>query len=76
MIVSGFPSIFVGFWAVMKAFSEENSKQMELECTWMRESNIDWIIQVPSCIVLIVNLTFLIRIMFVSCQQRRRSTRQ
>lgn len=44
---------------------------MELECTWMRESNIDWIIQVPSCIVLIVNLTFLIRIMFVSWQRRR-----
>lgn len=39
---------------------------MELECSWMRESNIDWIIHVPSCIVLIVNLTFLIRIMFVS----------
>lgn len=43
---------------------------MELECTWMRESNMDWIIQVPSCIVLIVNLTFLIRIMFVSCRHR------
>lgn len=39
---------------------------MELECTWMRESNIDWFIQIPACIVLIVNLTFLIRIMFVS----------
>lgn len=62
----GFPSIFIGFWAVVKAFSEENVKQKELECSWMRESNTDWIIQAPACIVLIINLTFLIRIMFVS----------
>lgn len=63
---AGFPSIFVGFWAVFKAFSDENSKQMELECSWMRESNLDWIIQVPACVVLVVNLVFLIRIMWVS----------
>lgn len=62
----GFPSIFVGFWAVFKAFSStESSKQIELECSWMRESQLDWIIQAPACIVLIINLIFLIRIMFV-----------
>lgn len=35
-------------------------------CSWMRESNIDWIIQGPACAVLIINLVFLVRIMWVS----------
>lgn len=39
----------------------------------MRESNSDWIIQAPACIVLIINLTFLIRIMFVSRSTMRLS---
>lgn len=56
----------MGFWAVFKAFSEDSLRQQELECSWMRESNIDWIIQAPAFIVLIINVVFLIRIMFVS----------
>lgn len=35
-------------------------------CSWMRESNIDWIIQGPACAVLIINLIFLVRIMWAS----------
>lgn len=36
-------------------------------CTWMRESYLDWIIQIPECIAIIINLIFLIKIMWVSC---------
>ncbi|XP_070501331.1 diuretic hormone receptor-like isoform X1 [Chironomus tepperi] len=78
-----FPSIFVGFWTIFKAFAtdadNENVRLTEditttvsttetesrLVCSWMRESNIDWIIQGPACAVLIINLIFLVRIMWV-----------
>uniref|UniRef100_A0A182PN92 G-protein coupled receptors family 2 profile 2 domain-containing protein n=1 Tax=Anopheles epiroticus TaxID=199890 RepID=A0A182PN92_9DIPT len=39
--------------------------QLEIECSWMRESVVDWIFQGPVCAVLIINLVFLIRIMWV-----------
>lgn len=42
------------------------SFQMDIECTWMRETNIDWIFQGPACAVLLINLIFLFRIMWVS----------
>jgi hypothetical protein len=64
----GFPSVIVGFWAVFKAFAthDKGSKEAAIECEWMRETNHDWIIKAPACLVLIINLIFLIRIMFVS----------
>lgn len=40
--------------------------QLQIECSWMRESVVDWIFQGPVCAVLIINLVFLIRIMWVS----------
>lgn len=40
--------------------------QPDIECSWMRETSIDWIFQGPSCAVLIINLIFLLRIMWVS----------
>lgn len=40
--------------------------QLEIECTWMRETAIDWIFQGPSCAVLLINLMFLFRIMWVN----------
>lgn len=40
--------------------------QVEKECIWMQESHVDWIFQGPACAVLIINLIFLIRIMWVS----------
>lgn len=39
---------------------------VEKECIWMQESHVDWIFQGPACAVLIINLIFLIRIMWVS----------
>jgi 7 transmembrane receptor (Secretin family) len=81
----GFPSVFVGFWTILKAFTidsdNDNLKQLDdvtsntssnenvdskFVCSWMRESNIDWIIQGPAFAVLIINLIFLVRIMWVS----------
>lgn len=32
----------------------------------MRETNLDWIFQGPACAVLVINLIFLFRIMWVS----------
>ncbi|CAO1350277.1 unnamed protein product [Diamesa serratosioi] len=70
----GFPAVFVVIWSVCKAFTLEfdvvstgtsamASKHMM--CTWMRESYLDWIIQIPECIAIIINLIFLIKIMWV-----------
>lgn len=42
------------------------SFQLEIECSWMREQQIDWIIHGPSLVVLAINCVFLIRIMWVS----------
>ncbi|XP_055607233.1 diuretic hormone receptor-like isoform X2 [Uranotaenia lowii] len=66
----GGPLVFVGAWAIAKSFysmepSLEHPNKLEIECSWMRESHIDWIIQGPSCAVLIINLIFLLRIMWV-----------
>ncbi|XP_058836964.1 diuretic hormone receptor-like isoform X1 [Topomyia yanbarensis] len=64
----GGPGIFVVVWAIAKgiAISGQNSvATLEIECSWMRESVVDWIFQGPVCAVLIINLVFLIRIMWV-----------
>ncbi|XP_050074580.1 diuretic hormone receptor-like isoform X1 [Anopheles maculipalpis] len=66
----GGPLIFVGAWAIAKPFfgssaNLEHPNKLEIECSWMRESHIDWIIQGPSCAVLVINLIFLLRIMWV-----------
>lgn len=39
--------------------------QFDIQCSWMSESPIDWIYQGPTCGVLIINLIFLLRIMWV-----------
>ncbi|XP_041675669.1 diuretic hormone receptor isoform X5 [Drosophila eugracilis] len=39
--------------------------KLEIDCAWMRESHIDWIFKVPASLALLVNLVFLIRIMWV-----------
>uniref|UniRef100_A0A1Q3FK52 Diuretic hormone receptor n=1 Tax=Culex tarsalis TaxID=7177 RepID=A0A1Q3FK52_CULTA len=69
----GGPLIFVGAWALTKPFyltdatvpTAEHPSKLEIECSWMRESHIDWIIQGPTCTVLVINLIFLLRIMWV-----------
>ena len=43
------------------------NKQIQIEgCPWMQETHVDWIFQGPVCVVLIINLIFLLRIMWVS----------
>ncbi|XP_055309705.1 diuretic hormone receptor-like isoform X2 [Sitodiplosis mosellana] len=65
----GGPAVFVLSWAIIKAFAVETKNLtvdgLEIECTWMRETNIDWIFQGPACAVLLINLIFLFRIMWV-----------
>ncbi|XP_055531604.1 diuretic hormone receptor-like isoform X2 [Wyeomyia smithii] len=70
MLVEGGPLVFVVAWAITKSLYStdshaEHPNKLEIECSWMRESHIDWIIQGPSCAVLIINLLFLLRIMWV-----------
>lgn len=68
--ILGGPAVFVLFWSIVKIFTtddeSEKPKKLDLECSWMRESLADWIIQAPACTVLIINLIFLIKIMWVS----------
>ncbi|XP_058830749.1 diuretic hormone receptor-like isoform X2 [Topomyia yanbarensis] len=66
----GGPVIFVVAWAITKSLYSSDAPpeipvKLEIECSWMRESHIDWIIQGPTCAVLIINLIFLLRIMWV-----------
>lgn len=42
------------------------ASQFDIGCPWMHETPVDWIFQGPVCAVLIINLIFLLRIMWVS----------
>ncbi|KAG4067592.1 hypothetical protein HA402_005364 [Bradysia odoriphaga] len=74
----GGPALFVLSWAIIKAFTAENENLdgLAIECTWMRETNIDWIFQGPACAVLIINLIFLCRIMWVLITKLRSANTQ
>ncbi|XP_055628371.1 diuretic hormone receptor-like isoform X2 [Toxorhynchites rutilus septentrionalis] len=64
----GGPGVFVVLWVIAKGIAisgQDRSAALEIECSWMRESLVDWIFQGPVCAVLIINLVFLIRIMWV-----------
>ncbi|ALC42536.1 Dh44-R1 [Drosophila busckii] len=62
----GGPALFVVSWALAKAFTVDyGHTEYEINCPWMEETNVDWIFQGPVCAVLIINLTFLLRIMWV-----------
>ncbi|TDG41390.1 hypothetical protein AWZ03_012194 [Drosophila navojoa] len=64
----GGPALFVVTWAVAKGLTvnyNSNAEKYDINCPWMEETNVDWIFQGPVCTVLIINLTFLLRIMFV-----------
>uniref|UniRef100_A0A182FFC8 G-protein coupled receptors family 2 profile 2 domain-containing protein n=1 Tax=Anopheles albimanus TaxID=7167 RepID=A0A182FFC8_ANOAL len=64
----GGPAIFVILWAIAKGITlsgQGKADTLQIECSWMRESVVDWIFQGPVCAVLIINLVFLIRIMWV-----------
>ncbi|XP_021696796.1 diuretic hormone receptor isoform X1 [Aedes aegypti] len=64
----GGPGVFVIMWVIAKGITISGLDQattLEIDCSWMRESTVDWIFQGPVCAVLIINLVFLIRIMWV-----------
>ncbi|XP_062709819.1 diuretic hormone receptor [Aedes albopictus] len=64
----GGPGVFVVLWVIAKGITISGLDQattLEIDCSWMRESTVDWIFQGPVCAVLIINLVFLIRIMWV-----------
>ncbi|KAM8713057.1 hypothetical protein ACLKA7_013383 [Drosophila subpalustris] len=66
----GCPAVCILFWSIAKAFApppenEENPNDLVIECVWMRETNIDWIFKVPASFAILINLVFLIRIMWV-----------
>ncbi|XP_039441643.1 diuretic hormone receptor-like isoform X1 [Culex pipiens pallens] len=64
----GGPGVFVVVWAIAKGIAisgQERATSLEIDCSWMRESVVDWIFQGPVCAVLIINLVFLVRIMWV-----------
>ncbi|XP_052839503.1 LOW QUALITY PROTEIN: diuretic hormone receptor [Drosophila gunungcola] len=65
----GCPAICILVWSIAKTFAphleNEHFNGLEIECAWMRESHIDWIFKGPASLALLVNLVFLIRIMWV-----------
>nr|XP_032292526.1 diuretic hormone receptor isoform X2 [Drosophila virilis] len=65
----GCPALCILFWSIAKAFAShlenEHFNGLEIECTWMRESHIDWIFKGPASLAILINLVFLIRIMWV-----------
>ncbi|EDW74263.1 uncharacterized protein Dwil_GK21476 [Drosophila willistoni] len=62
----GGPALFVITWAVAKSLTVSlHTEKYDINCPWMEETNVDWIFQGPVCLVLIINLTFLLRIMWV-----------
>ncbi|KAH8280484.1 hypothetical protein KR018_007967 [Drosophila ironensis] len=65
----GCPAICILVWSIAKAFAphldNEHFIGLEIDCAWMRESHIDWIFKGPASLALLINLVFLIRIMWV-----------
>ncbi|XP_059620358.1 diuretic hormone receptor [Phlebotomus argentipes] len=77
----GAPALFVITWAVVKGIASNShalqvapNNKLEIDCTWMRESKIDYIFQVPACLVLLINCIFLSRIMWVLITKLRSAT--
>lgn len=62
----GGPAVFVTIWAIAKGVTTSFIRpQIDIGCPWMHETVVDWIFQGPVCVVLIMNLIFLLRIMWV-----------
>ncbi|KAG5865866.1 hypothetical protein JTB14_004913 [Gonioctena quinquepunctata] len=60
----GLPLIFVVVWAIVKCFVTLN-KHSANSCRWFVYHPVDWIFQAPTVIVLLLNLVFLMCIMWV-----------
>ncbi|XP_037903274.1 diuretic hormone receptor isoform X2 [Hermetia illucens] len=63
----GGPAVFVFIWVIAKGLTtaQFSSEKLNIECPWMHDTPVDWIFQGPACTVLIINLIFLLRIMWV-----------
>ncbi|XP_055918195.1 diuretic hormone receptor isoform X1 [Eupeodes corollae] len=85
----GCPAVIVIAWSVAKIYSPPleterfngvspliGSLKLEIECSWMRESHIDWIFQGPASLVILLNLIFLFRIMWVLITKLRSANTQ
>ncbi|KAL9915531.1 diuretic hormone receptor isoform X2 [Glossina fuscipes] len=63
----GGPAVFIIIWTIAKGLTLSHEKE-EIEimgCPWMHETHVDWIFQGPVCAVLLINLIFLLIIMWV-----------
>ncbi|KAH8390923.1 hypothetical protein KR215_002034 [Drosophila sulfurigaster] len=65
----GCPAVCILVWSIAKVFAphreNEHFNGLEIECSWMLESQIDWIFKGPTVFAILTNLVFLIRIMWV-----------
>ncbi|XP_055309678.1 diuretic hormone receptor-like isoform X2 [Sitodiplosis mosellana] len=67
----GCPAIIIAIWTAVKSFAPinesdgPNRQPVQMKCTWMHESHVDWIFHGSKMACLLVNLFFLIRIMWV-----------
>ncbi|GAB0096161.1 diuretic hormone receptor [Sergentomyia squamirostris] len=65
----GVPFVFVTLWVIIKATSTplkpHKMTGLDIECSWMRESMVDWLCKLPACTALVANLVFLVRVMWV-----------
>ncbi|ALC40695.1 Dh44-R2 [Drosophila busckii] len=66
----GCPAICIIIWSTAKAFASSMDMDghingLEIECSWMRESHVDWILKGPASLAILSNLVFLVRIMWV-----------
>lgn len=69
------PAIIIMIWAIVKSvittelgkydLGLDQMSEHQLDCTWMHESQIDWIYQGPVSACLLINFIFLLRIMWV-----------
>ncbi|KAJ8986029.1 hypothetical protein NQ317_013914 [Molorchus minor] len=60
----GLPMVFIVVWAVVKSFIPITSDPANA-CRWFESHLIDWIYQTPTMVVLLLNLMFLLCIMWV-----------
>ncbi|XP_048524326.1 diuretic hormone receptor isoform X2 [Dendroctonus ponderosae] len=59
----GTPLFFIIVWVIFKSILEQHDQSDA--CNWFNASHIDYIFQVPTIIVLVVNIIFLVSIMVV-----------
>jgi corticotropin releasing hormone receptor 1 len=59
----GLPMVFILIWVVVKSFIPSAGDPST--CTWFNSNYVDWIFQGPTVAVLLLNLAFLLAIMWV-----------